>query len=122
MCDLPCGWKAHCSRWSLYLVDNNLDTLTIGHVCRNLRGTPQPAAAGPTPAVLAVRGAAASLQKQIPDALIIDLSKDDLLAVLRDLFEVEDSDFLDHPSFRDAGCVDPSVFPDHEGHALVTAL
>jgi len=62
------------------------------------------------------------MQQQIPDALIKDLSKADVVAVLRDLFEVEESDFMDHPSFRDADSVDPAVFPDHEKHALVTAL
>jgi len=44
------------------------------------------------------------------------------LAVLRELFEVQESDFLDHPSFREAGYIDPIAFPEYERHALVTAL
>jgi len=52
------------------------------------------------------------MPQQFPDALIKDLSKADVVAVLRDLFEVEESDFMDHPSFRDADSVDPVVFPD----------
>jgi hypothetical protein len=39
-----------------------------------------------------------------------------------ELFEVKESDFLDHPSFREAGSVDPVAFPDYARHALVTAL
>ena len=76
----------------------------------------------PTPAVLALRGAAASLLQRIPDALIKDLSNDDVLAVLLELFGVQESDFLDHPSFRDTGRIDPVAFPDYARHALVTAL
>jgi hypothetical protein len=75
-----------------------------------------------TPAVIAIRGAVASLHLRIPDALIKDLSNDDVLAVLLDLFEVQESDFLDHPSFRDTGIIDPLAFPDYARHALVTAL
>ena len=109
------------------LVDNRLESLTIEHVFAEdeedgARPPAAPAAAAPNPAVIAIRGAAASLQQRIPDALIKALSEDDIWAVLLELFEVKESDFLDHPSFREAGSVDPVAFPDYARHALVTAL
>jgi len=122
VCDPFCEWHighAGCRT----LVDNRLESLTIEHVFAEEEvATPPLAAAALNPAVIAIRGAAASLQQRIPDALIKALSKDDIWAVLLELFEVKESDFLDHPSFREAGSVDPVAFPDYARHALVTAL
>ena len=70
--------------------------------------------------VLALRRACASMA--VSDALLSNLSQAGVLAALQALFNVSASDFLEHPLFREAAYVDPTQFPDHSRHALVTAL